>query len=241
MPRIQNWVQYCDFFFFFVMIFREPPQKHQKIYGLLRQNGPHKSYWRKTEPVSNLPFSDISNSQESKTRRNMRFFASKYMYWCMFTYLDIAWNYKVTKINQIINQNRWTPSIRHQSGLNPLLVFSMPMDVFPLLISLQRNMHPHFVSCCWDNANGQINLYHRDSIKDLLILVLNPVGWFLPSFILKFSKNGTSQPSILYLKVNLIFSTTHQTRVSCTFRCKKKLCIVHPFKHIFFFILILFW
>lgn len=162
------------------------------------------------------------------------FFASKYMYWCMFTYLDIAWNYKVTKINQIINQNRWTPSIRHQSGLNPLLVFSMPMDVFPLLISLQRNMHPHFVSCCWDNANGQINLYHRDSIKDLLILVLNPVGWFLPSFILKFSKNGTSQPSILYLKVNLIFSTTHQTRVSCTFRCKKNYVLfIHS--NIFFF------
>lgn len=98
----------------------------------------------KTEPVSNLPFSDISNLQESKTCRNMR----SYVEWCMFTYLDIAWNYKVTKINQLINQNRRTPSIRHQSGLNLLLVFSMPLDVFPLSISLQQNMHPHFVSRC---------------------------------------------------------------------------------------------
>lgn len=130
--------------FFFVMIFHEPPQKHQKIYWLLCQNSPHNSNWRKTEPVSNLPFSDISNSQESKTCRNMR----SYVEWCMFTYLDIAWNYKVTKINQLINQNRRTPSIRHQSGLNLLLVFSMPLDVFPLSISLQRNMHPHFVSRC---------------------------------------------------------------------------------------------
>lgn len=140
---IQNWVQYCDGFFF-VMIFHEPPQKHQKIYWLLCQNSPHNSNWRKTEPVSNLPFSDISNSQESKTCRNMR----SYVEWCMFTYLDIAWNYKVTKINQLINQNRRTPSIRHQSGLNLLLVFSMPLDVFPLSISFQRNMHPHFVSRC---------------------------------------------------------------------------------------------
>lgn len=113
--------------FFFVMIFHEPPQKHQKIYRLLCQYSPHNSNWRKTEPVSNLPFSDISNSQESKTCRNMR----SYVEWCMFTYLDIAWNYKVTKINQLINQNRRTPSIRHQSGLNLLLVFSMPLDVFP--------------------------------------------------------------------------------------------------------------
>lgn len=89
------------------MIFHEPPQKHQKIYWLLCQNSPHNSNWRKTEPVSNLPFSDISNSQESKTCRNMR----SYVEWCMFTYLDIAWNYKVTKINQLINQNRRTPSI----------------------------------------------------------------------------------------------------------------------------------
>lgn len=140
---IHNWVHYCDGFFL-VMIFHEPPQKHQKIYWLLCQNGPHNSNWRKTEPVSNLPFSDILNSQESKTCRNMR----SYVEWCMFTYLDIAWNYKVTKINQLINQNRRTPSIRHQSGLNLLLVFSMPLDVFLLSISLQRNMHPHFVSRC---------------------------------------------------------------------------------------------
>lgn len=87
----------------------------------------------------------ISRIRKSlKLGRNMR----SYVEWCMFTYLDIAWNYKVTKINQLINQNRRTPSIRHQSGLNLLLVFSMPLDVFPLSISLQRNMHPHFVSRC---------------------------------------------------------------------------------------------
>lgn len=147
MPRIQNWVQYCDgFFFFFVMIFREPPQKHQTIYWLLCQNGPHKSNWRKTEPYQTCLF-QISQIHKSLKLVGIRvlLLPTTCMYWCMFTYLDIVWNYKVTKINQLINQNRWTPSIRHQSGLNPLLVFSMPMDVFPLLISLQRNMHPHFL------------------------------------------------------------------------------------------------
>lgn len=142
LSAILRWV----FFFFFVMIFREPPQKHQTIYWLLCQNGPHKSNWRKTEPYQTCLFqiSQIHKSLKLVGIR-VRLLPTTCMYWCMFTYLDIVWNYKVTKINQLINQNRWTPSIRHQSGLNPLLVFSMPMDVFPLLISLQRNMHPHFL------------------------------------------------------------------------------------------------
>lgn len=129
MPRIQNWVQYCDgVFFFFVMIFREPPQKHQTIYWLLCQNGPHKSNWRKTEPYQTCLF-QISQIHKSLKLVGIRvlLLPTTCMYWCMFTYLDTVWNYKVTKINQLINQNRWTPSIRHQSGLNPLLVFSMPM------------------------------------------------------------------------------------------------------------------